>query len=118
VEGTLAGAPVAKIKEWLVDTGATISAITKSNADDFDLTPVAVTAQATGAGAGIIMKSGLTMFFLVKDSFGTDVERQCNLDVGVKPDDSGSEVLGMDQVAHVGAKVHWDPRACDGDLKQ
>jgi hypothetical protein len=117
-EGTKNGASAVVSKEWLIDTGAEVSAITNSNADNFDLTPLGATARATSTGAGLAMHSGLTMVFEVKDSTGKDVTVNCSLDVGVKPDDSGSEILGMDQIAHVNARVEWDPAALDGDLRQ
>jgi len=117
-EGTKNGATAVMSKEWLIDTGAEVSAITKSNADNFDLTPLAATARATSTGAGLAMHSGLTMVFDVKDSTGADVTARCSLDVGVKPDDAGSEILGMDQIAHVKARVGWDPVALDGYLRQ
>lgn len=117
-EGTKGTTSVVVSKEWLIDTGAEVSAITNSNAANFDLTPLAATAMATTTGAGLAMHSGLTMVFDVKDSAGTDVTVRCSLDVGVKPTDDGSEILGMDQIAHVNARVEWDPVALDGDLRQ
>ena len=117
-EGTKYGAMAVVSKDWLIDTGAEVSAITKSNADNFDLTPLGATAMATSTGAGLAMHSGLTMVFDVKASSGADVTVRCSLDVGVKPDDAGSEILGMDQIAHVKARVEWAPVAVDGDLRQ
>ena len=118
VEGSKSGASLSRNKDWLIDTGAQVSAITKDNADDFDLTPTGATASATSGGTGLIMKSGLTMVFTVEDSHGIDNEVTCSLDVGVKPDNLGSEILGMDQVARVKAKLDWDPIAQDGRLYQ
>jgi hypothetical protein len=117
VEGvTKSGVRLSKGKQWLADTGAAVSAITKSNADDFDLTTTAGTAFATSGGVGLLMKTGLTMFFEVEDSAGVAMEVKCALDVGVKPDDLGSEILGMDQIAHVNARIEWDPAARDGNI--
>jgi hypothetical protein len=96
VTGTKHGAVLQAAKEWLVDTGASISAITKSNADQFDLTITGASASATTGGGGIIMKSGLSMVFKVLDeATGTDNKVHCSLDVGVK-----------------------DPTVQDGDLYQ
>jgi len=117
-EGTKGAIKVVMCKEWLIDTGAEVSAITKSNAANFDLTALAATAMATTTGAGLAMHSGLTMVFKVKNSVGTDVTVRCSLDVGVKPSDDGSEILGMDQIAHVNARVEWDPVALNGDLRK
>jgi hypothetical protein len=116
VEGTKSGSLVKNSKTWLVDTGASVSAITKDNGDDFDLTPNGATASATSGGTGLIMKTGLTMVFTVKDTTGTDKDVRCSLAVGVKPDNNGNEILGMDQVAHVKAKIQWDPVLKDGDI--
>ncbi len=116
VEGTKNGLPLTASKEWLVDTGATISCITKDNADQFDLTPTGGSASATTGGAGILIKTGLTMVFTVLHTSGTNRNERCSLPVGVKPDNAGDEILGMDQIADVGAIVRWDPSALDGDI--
>lgn len=119
IAGTKNGVSHQANKEWLVDTGASVSAITKSNADQFDLIATGASASATTGGGGIIMKSGLTMVFTVLDeATGSDNSVGCSLDVGVKPNDNGSEILGMDQVVDVGASIRWDPKAQDGDLYQ
>src|SRR5438132_1027322 len=52
VEGTKNHRPATVSKEWLVDTGASISALTRSNADQFDLTPLGGTASGTTGGGG------------------------------------------------------------------
>jgi hypothetical protein len=103
-------------KEWMFDTGASVSAITKSNADQFQLTPIGATASGTTGGGGIIMKTGLTMIFSVIDSAGLSKDVQCSLAVGVKPNDAGSEIIGMDQLSHVNAKINWDPGTKTGQL--
>jgi len=105
-------------KEWMFDTGATVSAITKGNADQFKLTPVGGTASGTTGGGGIIMKSGLTMIFSVIDPSGSSREVECSLDVGVKPNNAGSDIIGMDQLSYVSAKVTWDPTAKTGRVFQ
>lgn len=110
------GAALTVSKEWLIDTGAEISAITKDNADQFDLTPVAGSASATTGGGGILIKSGLTMHFEILDTAGSSKSVSCSLDVGVKPNNSGSEILGMDQLAEVDAAVDWDPGYRTGKL--
>jgi hypothetical protein len=117
VEGNKGGVPVTAAKLWLVDTGAMISTITKDNAGRFDLAPLGASAGST-TGEAMIVKSGLTMVFTVRDTLGVDHQRRCSLPIAVKPNNSGSEVLGMDQVAHVNVKVRWDPAAQDGDLHE
>jgi hypothetical protein len=116
VEGTKNGIPLTASKEWLVDTGATVTCITKDNADQFDLTPMGGSASAVTGGGGILINTGLTMLFTVLRTSGTNQTVRCSLPVGVKPDNVGSEILGMDQLADVGAKVRWDPSALDGDI--
>ena len=113
------GLPVTISTEWMIDTGAAVSAITQGNANHFDLIPTGASASATTGGGGIIMKSGLTMHFDVFDSVtGSNRTMSCSLDVGVKPNNHGSEILGMDQLAHVSAIVRWDASVKDGDLYQ
>lgn len=112
------GLPVAEDKEWMIDTGAQISVITKSNGDKFDLTAVAGSASGTTGGAGILIRSGLTMEFQIFDIAGSAKTVTCKLNVGVKRNDKGSEILGMDQIAHVGAIVEWDPKALKGRLRE
>lgn len=112
------GLPADADKEWMVDTGAQISVITKSNGDKFDLTAVGGTASGTTGGGGILVKSGLTMEFEIYDIAGTSKTVTCNLDVGVKPNNKGSEILGMDQIAQVGAIVEWDPATRLGRLRE
>jgi hypothetical protein len=116
VQGTKNTLPVTAAKEWLIDTGARISTITKANADQFDLMPLGGSASGTTGGGGILIKSGLTMIFTVRDAQGVNRLVHCSLPVGVKPNNAGSEILGMDQLAHVRARVSWDPFARNGDL--
>jgi hypothetical protein len=115
-EGFKNGVLITVSKEWLVDTGAQVSCITKSNADQFDLTPTGGSASATTGGAGILMKSGLTMKFEIIDLGSQRKPVSCSLDVGVKPDNSGSEILGMDQLVSVATAVDWDPGFRSGRL--
>src|SRR5262249_43367258 len=79
-EGLSGGLLVTVSKEWMIDTGAQVSCITKDNADQFDLTPTGGSASATTGGGGILMKSGLTMKFEIIDSSGAAKTVSCNLD--------------------------------------
>ena len=116
VEGSRKGSARTATKEWLVDTGANISVITKDNAEQFDLVPLGGSASATTGGGGILVKAGLTMVFIVLEVNGSNRTVRCSLPVGVIPNNKGSELLGMDQLALVHAKVRWDPSAQDGDI--
>ena len=115
-KGKKNGQDVEAEKEWMFDTGATVSAITKNNADKFDLTPVGATASGTTGGGGIIMKRGLTMVFSIIGRDGNPKEVRCSLNVGVKPNNSGSEIIGMDQIATVNAVILWNPKTQTGRI--
>lgn len=116
VEGSHKGIPKTALKEWLIDTGANFSAVTKDNAEQFDLVPLGGSASATTGGGGILIKAGLTMVFTALGTNGFNRLVRCSLPIGVKPNNKGSEILGMDQLAYVHAKVRWDPSAQDGDI--
>ena len=62
------------------------------------------------------MMSGVTMVFTVLEPNGSSQQVRCSLPIAVKPNDSGSNILGMDQLAFVSAKVRWDPAALEGDI--
>lgn len=111
------GSRVTLKTEWLIDTGAQISVVTKSKGASFDLTSVGGSASGTTGGGGILVNSGIDMIFKIFDSSGSPMQVTCSLDIGVKPNDDGSEILGMDQIKHVGAAVEWDPAAGTGRLK-
>jgi len=117
-KGTKFGWPVDESKEWLIDTGASIAVITKDNADKFDLSVVAGSASGTTGGGGILIKRGLTTEFEVFDYAGSAVKKQCSLDMGVKPNNLGAEILGMDQLNDAGARVYWDPVNKTGKLEE
>ncbi len=116
VEGVRNHLPVKLAIEWLVDTGANVSALTQRKASQFDLTLSGGSVAATTGGGGMVMMSGVTMFFTVLEPNGSSQQVQCSLPIAVKPNDSGSDILGMDQLAFVNAKVRWDPTAQDGDI--
>jgi hypothetical protein len=116
VEGTKNNSPVTVAIEWLVDTGANISAIIASKAAQFDLASTGDAALPTTGGSGLQVMAGLTMVFTVLDATGVNQQVRCSLPVAVKLTDSGSNILGMDQLAIVNAKVRWDPAALEGDI--
>jgi hypothetical protein len=103
--------------EWLVDTGAEIACITSATANNFRLKNTGGSASATTGGGGILIKSGLTTEFEVIDKSGTRKNVQCSLDVGVKPNNAGSEILGMDQIENVNAIVEWEPKSGKGRIR-
>jgi hypothetical protein len=78
-KGQKNGLPVTEDKEWMVDTGAQISVITKSNGDKFDLTAVGGSASGTTGGGGLLVKSGLTMQFEIFDTTGSTKTVNCKM---------------------------------------
>jgi len=104
--------------EWMVDTGAEIACITQATANNFRLKNTGGSAAATTGGGGILIKSGLTTEFEVIDSSGNCTKVQCTLDVGVKPNNAGSEILGMDQIENAKAIVEWEPKSGKGRLRR
>jgi hypothetical protein len=117
IEGTKHGSSVTIDVEWLVDTGAEVSAITNSNANQFDLVSVAGSASATTGGGGIVMMSGVSTVFEMLDVHSNPQQVKCSLKIGVKPNNHGSEILGMDRAAYVSAVVEWDPTSRKGRLR-
>ena len=103
--------------EWLVDTGAEVSAITNHNANQFDLVSVAGSVSATTGGGGIVIMSGVSTVFEMFDVLSNPQQMKCSRKIGVKPNNYGSEILGMDRVAHVSAVVEWDPTSRKGRLR-
>ena len=116
VKGKKAGSDIDAPKEWLIDTGAQLSVVTKSNADLFDLHVQAGSASGTTGGGGILIKTGLTMVFEIIDTDDKSRQVECALSVGVKPNNFGSEILGMDQLATVKGAVDWNPGTRTGRL--
>jgi len=103
-------------KNWMVDTGATISAITAKNRDKFKLKLKAGEA-AAGAGEGALeVYTGLTMVFTAVDKDGKQATVECDLQVAVDSSETAEDVLGMDQLKHVHCKVDWDPEELTGNI--
>jgi len=112
------GLSVSVSVEWMADTGAELSVVTKDVAKNFNLAPVGGSASGTTGGGGIIIKSGMEMEFEVFDSAGKVVPITSSLDVGVKPNNDGSEILGVDAIDTAGAVIEWDPGTLTGRLRQ
>jgi hypothetical protein len=49
------------------------------------------------------------MKFEIFDSSGAVKAVFCSRDIGVKPNNDGGEILGMDQLYEVDGAVDWDP---------
>jgi hypothetical protein len=117
VLGHKGGVPVDRGVEWLVDTGADISAIRHGPGSAFDVQSVALTASPTTGGGGIQVVTGLTAEFEVEDSQQGAMTVQATKYAGIKSANAGSNVLGMAHVAEVGASVVWDPVSLQGNLQ-
>jgi hypothetical protein len=117
-EGYKWGLRVTSNLEWLIDTGAQLSVVTDGTGASFDLKPVGGSASGTTGGGGIIVKSGLETVFEMFDTAGLAQAVGCSLDVGVKPNNAGGEIIGMDRVKHVGAAIEWDPGSGLGRLRE
>lgn len=116
-EGTKNGLRVSIAVEWLIDTGAEISTITAGTATNFDLTATGGSASATTGGGGILVNSGLQTRFEVLDQKGNTQHVTFQRNVGVKQTNTGSDILGVDQIGAAGAQVEWDPTAKLGRLR-
>jgi len=120
VSGTKSSVPVSQALEWLIDTGAQISVVHSSTGALFDLGPstlAGASARATTGSTGIALHSGLTVEFDVLQRSGATRPVACSaLDVGIKSNNSGSEILGMDQLEAERASVHWNPVRGDGNI--
>lgn len=114
--GRKRGSPVSTSVEWMVDTGADIGTIQKSIGDQFDLTMTAATATATTGGV-ISIKSGLEVEFQAEDSVGTSHVLRSPKPVAVKPGNTGSNIIGMDQLSALSVEVEWKPAARKGTLR-
>ena len=115
-EGSKNGSPIVVNVEWMFDTGASIGALTSNTANQFDLTPTGATASGTTGGGGIIVKTGLTVVFDAENSCGINGAVKSATRIGVKPNNSGNDLVGMNQLANVGVRIEWDPSTRTGRL--
>jgi hypothetical protein len=110
------GAPVAAAVEWMFDTGADVGVVRNSVGNRFQLTATGASASPTTGGGGILVKNGLQVEFAAEDPSGVSVTVVVTGSVGVKSNNAGSDILGMDQLASRGARVTWDPTARAGTV--
>ena len=100
-------------KEWQVDLGADISAISSENAKNFDTKATAGTAGSVGGGA-IPIVSGVTMVFKRFNKDNKEEEIECSMEVAVLP--YPRDILGMDQLDKFSCTVLWNSRTGKGKL--
>jgi hypothetical protein len=103
---------------WIVDSGADFTAVRDCVGRQFGYRPVeGLFAQAAnGESAGLVV-NGLKAEFSVEDHTGKLRTVQTSGYMVIAPDDSEEELLGMEQLADVGATLVWDPRAGTGSLR-
>ncbi|OMC53261.1 hypothetical protein A5745_22270 [Mycobacterium sp. IS-2888] len=105
---------------WLVDTEAALAAVRDSVGRQFGRQPItgATASTTTGVSAGIVV-TGLQAEFTVTDRLGKPhtVRSSPSCYTTIKPNDGGSDLLGMNQLSDVSATVHWDPRGGVGSLR-
>jgi hypothetical protein len=118
VTGWKQGAPVAASVEWLIDTGADVGVIQKQVGDLFDSVATGLSASPTTGNIGITMVTGIDVSFDVEDLTGVSQPMQSSTSVGVKSDNSGSNIIGQDQLVYVSARIDWDPSLRSGRLYQ
>jgi hypothetical protein len=114
--GSKGGRPVTVSVEWLFDTGADVAVVQKRVGDCFDTTPTGASASPTVGSGGILMVQGIMVSFETEDAMGQSSTVSSSNDLGVKNDNAGSNLIGVDQLADVGAKIWWDPSAQSGGL--
>jgi len=78
--------------------------------------PTALTASPTTGGGGIQVVRGLVAEFEVEAGGGSRQTVRAPGYVGIKANDAGSDVLGMEQLAAVNAAVSWNPGTGEGSL--
>jgi hypothetical protein len=61
--------------------------------------------------------TGLDAEFTVEDAWGNSNTVQASGYAGVKSNNAGSNLLGVEPLAQVGATVEWDPSARAGRLR-
>jgi hypothetical protein len=110
------GLHVARDVEWLIDTGADISAVWNSIGAAFDVKSIGATASGTTGGGGIQIVTGIVAEFQAEDSSGRAHTVSGGRHMGIKSGDTGSNIFGMDSMAAAGATVSWDPNGGAGLL--
>jgi hypothetical protein len=115
--GVKNGAPAQTIVEYVIDTGADIATLRATAGSNFDIKSAGFSASPTTGGGGIQVVTGITIHFTVEDCSGSTHQVSSSRYVGVKSTNGGSDLLGMTQIADVGAEVRWDPAAKSGYLR-
>jgi hypothetical protein len=114
--GTERGQPVTVDVQWLFDTGADVAVVQKRVGDCFDTQPTGASASPTVGSGGILMVRGITVAFDAEDASGYSSTVTNSKDVGIKDDNSGSNLIGVDHLADAGVTIEWNPMLRSGRL--
>jgi hypothetical protein len=71
----------------------------------------------TTGGGGILIVTGLEAEFSVSDSWGNTQTVKSTKYMGVKRGNTGSDLLGMIQLADLSVSIQWDPQKGAGELR-
>lgn len=110
-----AGSPREVDIEWLIDSGADVPVIQDRVAKTFTLKATGGTASPTVGAVTMLMYEGLEVEATV-DQGGYLVPRAAPVDVGVKPNDQGSNLLGVAALHAMHATIVWSARRQAGVL--
>jgi hypothetical protein len=105
--GTFQGVPTSATVSWLIDTGSDMPLVRNASAQLFDWVPPAVGQFGYGTAGGpaiAIARDPIVRIF--SDVAGTPFAFQGWM--GVKPNDDGSDVVGVNALAAWGAELTWD----------
>ncbi len=105
-------------KEWLIDTGAEVSAISEENAERFDLPNIVGWAGgAVDDGGGMPIVRGpedrpFKMWFQRVGRNGLPQNVGCSLPVAI----AAFDIIGMDQLSDQNCAIDWDPKTRTGRI--
>jgi hypothetical protein len=118
VLGDQQGVSTATTVEWLVDTGADIVTLWDSVGSPYDVVhSVGASASPTTGGGGIQVVTGIDAEFDVEDATGNSKTVTVAGFVGIKSNNAGHNLLGVEQLTGAGATVEWDPTLRQGSIR-
>lgn len=115
--GERAGQIVWQPAEWVVDTGAEITTVRADLGRQCETKAEAWSASPTTGVEEIRVVTGLAVEFEVQRTLWGRRRVKVAGYFGIKPDNGGSELLGMQQLAKAGSALSWNPRARTGKLR-
>lgn len=104
---------------WLADTGAAVTVVIKKVGDQFTTNPTGATASPTTGFTAILMHDGLTARFdTLCHVCGAPHGVGYTGAMGVKSDNVGSNILGMDAIDDCHAAIVWNPAVGHGSISR